>query len=99
MALGPDFRKDLLFAANEALNNAVRHSQARQVTLRLRLAGAQLLLEIADDGCGFVPDEAGRRSCGTDHGLGLASLRERLAPHGGSRVLTNAATPVVLPRQ
>ena len=84
VALGPDFRKDLLFAANEALNNAVRHAQARQVTLRLSLAGSQLVLEIADDGCGFVVDEAERRTRGADHGLGLASLRERLAAQGGT---------------
>lgn len=56
----------------EALGNAVRHSQATQAWAELRLAGNDLCLTISDNGKGF--DSAQARNNG---GLGLLSMRER----------------------
>jgi PAS domain S-box-containing protein len=63
--------------AQEALTNALRHAQARVVTLGLATDGTRLRLEIRDDGCGFDP--AHRRTTA----LGLLSMEERALALGG----------------
>ncbi len=64
--------EELYHIAQEALNNALKHSHARHIRVHLRFADDETLLEIGDDGVGFTPSAAG--SAG---GLGLASLKER----------------------
>jgi len=56
--------------AQEALSNAVRHSGAARVAVRLERQDGSFELSIADDGQGFTFDQASR-------GLGLAGMRER----------------------
>jgi signal transduction histidine kinase len=63
----------------EALSNARKHAQARQVEVRLQPVGTRLRLEIRDDGCGFAVEPALRRGAG----LGLATIRERAELLGG----------------
>ncbi len=63
--------------AQEALGNALRHADARNIELVLRCDEARLLLEVRDDGRGF--DRTARR---TDS-LGLASMEERALALGG----------------
>lgn len=62
--------------AQEALANVARHSQARRVDVHLAFTDTAVTLTIHDDGRGFVP-EAG------NFGLGLASMRERMAAING----------------
>ena len=57
---------DILQASREALSNAIRHAEAETVSIRLRREGDTAVLEIEDDGTGFVPDEVS----GEGHGLG-----------------------------
>ena len=59
----------------EALSNVVRHSGARAVDIRLRLAAGELTLTVADDGCGVAADAP--RS-------GLKNMEERAAALGGT---------------
>lgn len=61
----------LLRIAQEALYNVWKHAQARNVQLRLTVAGARLELSIADDGVGFDPAQNS-----TGH-FGLESMRAR----------------------
>lgn len=69
----------LLFRiSQEALSNAIRHAQARHITLRLRMDGRFADLEIADDGIGCDPAVAMRSG-----GSGLGGMRERIRLHGG----------------
>ena len=77
-ALPPDLTLCLFRVAQEALQNALKYSKARQVSLRLRGEADQLLLTIVDDGVGFDVDAAWGR------GLGLISMKERLEPLGGA---------------
>lgn len=63
--------------AQEALNNVVKHAQARRVELRITGGLDALVLEIGDDGVGFGSEEA------PGH-LGLRSMRERAARMGGT---------------
>lgn len=61
--------------AREALNNALRHSEARKVSLSLKMLDEKVVLSICDDGCGFDPS--------VDHGgLGFTGMRERAAELG-----------------
>jgi signal transduction histidine kinase len=63
----------------EALANVLRHAQARQATLRLSLDEthpATLRVEVTDDGRGLPAEHRA--------GVGLTSMRERVAELGGT---------------
>src|SRR4051812_273663 len=79
--LAPDPRRDgeVLRIAQEALQNALRHAQARHVRVRLRTEEGRLLLEVRDDGVGFDPRALDVRS----RRLGLTSMEERARRLGG----------------
>ncbi len=59
----------------EALTNAIKHSRATLVVLRLETDGDKLVLTITDDGVGFRTDQHGSALRST--GLGLVGIRER----------------------
>lgn len=59
--------------AQEALNNAIKHSAATCVTVRLRIEAGHAVLEVIDNGRGFDVQTAGQGG-----GMGLASMRERV---------------------
>ncbi len=59
----------------EALNNVARHAGTDRVHLRLA-TGADLTIEVSDDGVGVEPDRQA--------GVGLVGLRERAAELGGT---------------
>ena len=66
--------------SQEALTNAARHAQARQVSIELRVDAAGALRWTAvDDGVGVDADVADAPSPGN----GLAGMRERVWAHGG----------------
>lgn len=69
----------LLRLAQEALTNVARHAGARRASLSLRVAGEQLVLRIADDGCGFGE---GVPTTPPGH-FGLTGMQERAAAVGG----------------
>jgi signal transduction histidine kinase len=60
----------------EALTNARQHSAARRVRVTLGATEGWLLVEVVDDGRGFVAGPA-------DGGMGLSTMRERAALLGG----------------
>jgi len=64
----------------EAVSNAVRHAQARTLTVTVRVED-DLTCEIADDGCGMPPDFAAS---------GMKNLRSRAEEVGGTLQLTDA---------
>ena len=66
----------------EALANAIKHSGARHYTVTLRGTAEGLLLDVADDGCGFDVSAALERP-----GLGLVSMRDRLNLVNGAAVI------------
>lgn len=67
--------------AQEALTNAVRHSEARELTLSLRAHAGGVLLHARDNG-------RGRAAVVPGHGLG--GMRERLAALGGHLAIETA---------
>jgi signal transduction histidine kinase len=70
--------------AQEALHNALRHSGAQKICVRLARAGRRVTLDIKDDGHGFVAEAP-------SGGLGLASMRERAAAAGGTLTIKSGA--------
>lgn len=77
-ALPPDLTLCLYRVTQEALQNVVKHSDARRATVDLAMVGSEITLNIVDDGGGFDP---GFKSGHT--GLGLISMRERVRFVGG----------------
>lgn len=85
-------RQELYQIAQEALNNALKHSRAQAVRILLIHGGAQTRLEISDDGVGFRMEQAQKSG-----GLGLRGMTERVerisgtlsvdsVPGGGTKV-------------
>jgi signal transduction histidine kinase len=68
----------LFRVVQEALRNAVKHSHAKSVNVRLSVDKGEVALDISDDGVGFELDEALHGK-----GLGLISMEERLRLLGG----------------
>jgi signal transduction histidine kinase len=77
--LAPLVRQELYQIAQEALNNALKHSRAQSVRVQLRFGEAETGLEISDDGVGFSLEQA--QKCG---GLGLRGMRERVQRISGT---------------
>jgi signal transduction histidine kinase len=76
-AISADVSLCIFRVAQEALQNAIKHSRANEVTVHLAGGAGGLNLSIVDDGVGFEVE--GRWS----HGLGLLSMKERLEAIGG----------------
>jgi PAS domain S-box-containing protein len=68
--------------AQEALTNIVRHAQAAQVEITLRVRQGYLHLLIRDNGVGFNLEEATERAINGDN-MGLAGMEERARLAGG----------------
>jgi signal transduction histidine kinase len=66
-----DVAAHLFRIAQEALNNAARHSGSKHVTVRLNFHPETVTLEVEDQGTGFRGRQTGH------DGLGLVSMRER----------------------
>lgn len=73
-----DARSTLFRICQEALNNVVRHSEARHVLVELRRDRRRLTLQVTDDGVGFQPNGSPRS------GLGLLGMEERIGLLGGT---------------
>jgi len=71
--------------AQEALNNALKHSAGTSVAVRIHVNDERLELEVVDDGVGFDVDAVSDTG-----GLGLAMMRERAAELGGLVLISSA---------
>jgi signal transduction histidine kinase len=65
------------FCCLEALQNAAKHADGAEVTVRVWEEPGTLHFEVADDGPGFDPDTV-------SHGQGLVNMGDRLAALGGT---------------
>ena len=76
--------ENLYWLAMEALNNALKYAQAGRVRVDLTGDAGRLVLEIADDGRGFDPEQV------RAGGLGLESMRARAAKLGGELTIESS---------
>jgi ligand-binding sensor domain-containing protein/signal transduction histidine kinase len=74
-ALDPETDRAILLVGREALRNAILHSKPSSISLRIRLASAEVCLEVTDDGSGFTlaPEENGQ-----NRHFGIIGMRERV---------------------
>ncbi len=76
----PERDREVFRIAQEALNNALSHSGAEHIDVRVETVDEMLRLTVADDGAGFDPGSAALRS----RRLGLTSMEERARAAGGT---------------
>ena len=83
-SLSPEVRIAVYRVIQEAVNNAIRHAQARNIGVLLAMQESCLRVTIEDDGSGFNPETP-------DEGqLGLLSMRERIEMLGGSLTIESS---------
>jgi signal transduction histidine kinase len=94
--------------AQEAVINAGRHAQAKQVSITLRTVDDEIELRVSDDGTGF---DSGEEPLGPNEPghIGLATMRERAeliggrleirTGHKGSTVIARVPTAIALERR
>ena len=73
--IDPSHEAMVAWALREAVTNVVRHSGARTCRISLQAAAGVTALEVVDDGCGAVGDDAG---------TGLNGLARRVHALGGT---------------
>jgi signal transduction histidine kinase len=64
---------NLFHIAQEAVENAARHSAASDIAVSFRATGSELELQVVDDGVGFEPTQVSRERLG----MGLRMMRFR----------------------
>jgi signal transduction histidine kinase len=79
IALAQSTEHALLRIAQEALNNAIRHGHATVIQIALAAGEQHISFDITDNGTGFIVAEGI-----DDQGVGLRSMRERVAETRGT---------------
>jgi signal transduction histidine kinase len=84
----PAVEQGLYRIAQEALENIVRHAEARALVVRLEQKDHRLVLIVQDDGRGMAGD--GREPSGTEaeDRLGIRGMEERASVIGGLLQIT-----------
>ena len=78
--------RELLFALREAVHNAARHGQPKEIAIDLRYETERVLISVTDDGKGFsVADPP------ADGHFGITGIRERMDKLGGIFLLSSAS--------
>jgi signal transduction histidine kinase len=75
IALPQEIERNAYFAASEALTNAIKHSGATQIEIRVSATAKDLIVTVSDNGTGGATAKAGH---------GLAGLRERMRGVSGA---------------
>jgi PAS domain S-box-containing protein len=78
--------QELYRIAQEALNNVVKHAQAKEVDVIIKYDDKSVSLEMIDDGQGFDIEVASQSG-----GLGLRGMQERVKQLGGSLGIESAS--------
>ncbi len=82
--INAEVRREVFLVFKEGINNIARHSGCRIAKASLRIERGQIILELKDDGRGFVAGQA-------DQGHGLESMRRRAEKLGGTIDLDSRA--------
>lgn len=77
-AIDSEMRHNVFMTVKESMNNAVKHSAATEIWLRISCDESRLRISVEDNGKGFDPDSS------VDEGSdGLGNMRQRVEENGG----------------
>jgi two-component system sensor histidine kinase DesK len=96
-AFDPDTEAVLAWCLREAATNVIRHSGATTCRMRLAERGAELSLEVTDDGRGLAEANQASGNPQASRGSGLRGMSERLAAVSG-RLSLGPAEPAAARR-
>ena len=74
-------KKVIVRAAQEGLNNVIKHAHASRAVVTLGLFEDAVTLDVVDNGCGVTASPSRDNK---DHGFGLTGLRDRVESVGGT---------------
>lgn len=77
-------RKDIFLILKEAINNIIKHAEAKNINIDLSVTEKQISLRIQDDGKGFDISQASAT------GNGLNTMIERAISNGGTGEVTSS---------
>lgn len=80
--LPDEYRICIYRLVQEALNNAVRHSGAKNAKVTVRQSEKSITVEVADDGRGFDPQHT--------RGMGILGMEERVKRLGGTLAIESS---------
>lgn len=83
-AIPPEVRHNVFLAFKEAVHNVVKHAQAREVWVRLRLQPKRFVFQIQDNGRGIGRDGPSNRN-------GLRNMKKRMTDIGGDFTISSGA--------
>ncbi|HAQ20883.1 MAG TPA: hypothetical protein DCR40_16870 [Prolixibacteraceae bacterium] len=78
LSITPDFRRNVFYALQEAIHNAVKHGAASEIVIQTLINGNKMEITVTDDGKGFDTD---RKDL---HGNGLINMKKRAEDMFGS---------------
>ena len=78
-----ELRQDTYLLFKEALQNVLKHAQARHVRVDVTYKAPHLAVRVVDDGVGFYVDDPGG-------GNGLELMKQRAAKHRGTVTFSSA---------
>jgi signal transduction histidine kinase len=82
--IAPEVRHNVFLAFKEAVHNVVKHSQASEVWVRLRLRSNQFALQVQDNGRGLGKSQDQNRN-------GLRNMKKRMEDIGGNFSISSGA--------
>jgi len=85
--LSPQVENNLLRIAQEGLTNALKHSRASQILVRLNYEAERVVLRITDDGVGF---DTNNQAVVLSGHFGLLDMSERAGKIGGQFAMISA---------
>lgn len=71
---------NLLRIGQEAITNAVKHAQPKEISIELNYEAKAMRLRVRDDGCGF---DSSKVPASKDRGFGLVGMKERVQQLSG----------------
>jgi two-component system sensor histidine kinase UhpB len=92
LKLGMQQRKNIFLIYKEALHNIIKYAEAKEVKVKVKMNGKDLIVEIRDDGKGFEapPNPPRRGGLGDEqaagaiyNGNGIKNMKERAIEIGG----------------
>src|ERR1700735_635548 len=83
--LAPNVEISIFRIVQECLSNVYRHSESKTAHIKVWSADDKTLtLEVRDQGKGIAAENRFSRNSGTNHGVGLSGMRERVRELGGT---------------